>query len=371
MAENSLAESLSRVLLELESLAAIYGDDCEIEAGAAAELELLVQGENLEDNTLEQILIARNSLQLASLQIDISRKGGGGSDAPSSAGLKLHVIIPHFYLRDPACVPLVWVDIAVDEEHRFLSSQQLSSLGYGNCSFPHEELQNFVDELSAKETAQEVLLDIAQCASDLVEMPSDETDASIPADDDAEDQGLLADLNNYMLDDDSCGASIPSRGRQQQCRKLGRRLMYSHHILASTKRQLIKEWADHLDLGGFSKIGYPGVVIIEGSEEACEIYVNAISRLRWKYFCVRGEEIVEAPASISDVNELRKLPRRFVELGHNDMSILASECRKYDCEDLFKTCMKIYAGSSQSTGDGTSATKKGPKSKITSSKSKT
>uniref|UniRef100_H3GHE3 Major facilitator superfamily (MFS) profile domain-containing protein n=1 Tax=Phytophthora ramorum TaxID=164328 RepID=H3GHE3_PHYRM len=48
---------------------------------------------------------------------------------------------------------------------------------------------------------------------------------------------------------------------------LGRRAIYFHHIIASNKRRVVKEWALELQLGGFSKIGWPGVVIVEGAED--------------------------------------------------------------------------------------------------------
>ena len=37
-----------------------------------------------------------------------------------------------------------------------------------------------------------------------------------------------------------------------------------HHIKSPTKRKRIVEWADELDIGGYSVIGYPGIIICEG-----------------------------------------------------------------------------------------------------------
>ena len=66
--------------------------------------------------------------------------------------------------------------------------------------------------------------------------------------------------------------------------KLGGRVMYSHHIWAPGdqkmllaqsylplgKRRAIQRWAHDLWLGGYSKIGYPGIIIVEGPEECCQ-----------------------------------------------------------------------------------------------------
>jgi len=47
---------------------------------------------------------------------------------------------------------------------------------------------------------------------------------------------------------------------------LGRRIIYSHHIISSTKRKDLRQLATHYKLGGYMKIGWPGIIIIEGHE---------------------------------------------------------------------------------------------------------
>mmetsp|Transcript_15353 Transcript_15353/g.36490 ORF Transcript_15353/g.36490 Transcript_15353/m.36490 type:complete len:141 (-) Transcript_15353:1137-1559(-) len=121
----------------------------------------------------------------------------------------------------------------------------------------------------------------------------------------------------------SAAARPPARQQQQ----LGRRVCYSHHIRAETKRRYIIQWALELRLGGFSKIGYPGVVIVEGPEEGCMEYITRLQRLRWKHFVVRGEEIIDVPAS-KCLDDMRRLPRGFEELGSKEMGRMADECRK-------------------------------------------
>jgi hypothetical protein len=53
-------------------------------------------------------------------------------------------------------------------------------------------------------------------------------------------------------------------------RVLGRRMIYFHHIINEGKREMVSSWAIQLRLGGYSKIGWPGLVVVEGSEEACK-----------------------------------------------------------------------------------------------------
>jgi hypothetical protein len=48
---------------------------------------------------------------------------------------------------------------------------------------------------------------------------------------------------------------------------LGRRLIYSHHIISKTKRADMRNLASHYKLTGYVKIGWPGIVILEGRDE--------------------------------------------------------------------------------------------------------
>ncbi|CAI5705037.1 hypothetical protein KXD40_001709 [Peronospora effusa] len=149
---------------------------------------------------------------------------------------------------------------------------------------------------------------------------------------------------------------------------LGRRAIYFHHIIALTKRRVVKEWALELQLGGFSKIGWPGVVLVEGIEDNVQEYVRRLQHLRWKQMTVRGEQTEELGEGHSgDINSLRRLPRSFQEFPENGMSDLAAACRAVGLEELFLTTMKIYGRSEdkesdmdvESMRDATSSNKEG------------
>ncbi|KAL4151731.1 hypothetical protein PRNP1_008671 [Phytophthora ramorum] len=153
---------------------------------------------------------------------------------------------------------------------------------------------------------------------------------------------------------------------------LGRRAIYFHHIIASNKRRVVKEWALELQLGGFSKIGWPGVVIVEGAEDNVQEYVRRLQHLRWKQITVRGEQTEELGEVCSGgLESLRRLPRGFQEFPENGMSDLATACRSAGLEDLFLTTMKIYGRSEdkdvaeglESTTKEGSSTKKGKRNK--------
>lgn len=134
-------------------------------------------------------------------------------------------------------------------------------------------------------------------------------------------------------------AVIPKLVQKQ--RILGRRAIYFHHIIANNKRKVVVEWANHFQLGGYSKIGWPGVVIVEGDEEDCRAYVANLQHLRWKQMVVRGEQ-TEIVSINSCLQEMRKLPMPFQELGQDGMSTLAQNCEAAGVQDLFLATMKIY-----------------------------
>ncbi|KAF7458114.1 putative RWD domain-containing protein [Cryptosporidium felis] len=129
--------------------------------------------------------------------------------------------------------------------------------------------------------------------------------------------------------------------------KWGQRACYSHHIRSKIKRKLIVEWARELYIGGYCKIGYPGIIIVEGPEECCLEYTRRLQRLQWKHFVVRGEIVTEVRfPSCKDyknaLNSLRILPSSMVELPPEHMKILARICEELGIKDLFLTTMKIY-----------------------------
>ena len=115
---------------------------------------------------------------------------------------------------------------------------------------------------------------------------------------------------------------------------LGRRLIYSHHIIAPSKRAGLRELSVALGVTALVKIGWPGVIVLEGDLPRVETFISVIQGWRWKRLAVRGEQEVEG----GDIDGLRALPRIFLEL--TDMSVLASTLRAAGLEDLFRRLFK-------------------------------
>ena len=120
--------------------------------------------------------------------------------------------------------------------------------------------------------------------------------------------------------------------------RLGRRCIYFHHIIARSKRKAVLEWAAEMGLGGFAKIGWPGVVVVEGAERHCVAYVAALQRLRWKQMVVRGEQTVDGAAGQS-LDALRALPMGMLEIADDGMSELGQYCKQCGVHELFMTVL--------------------------------
>lgn len=68
-------------------------------------------------------------------------------------------------------------------------------------------------------------------------------------------------------------------------------LLWSHHLLATSKRKDIVSWSRSLRLNGYSRPGYPGAILIEGEEDDVEEFVSRVKELRWQALQVRGEKM--------------------------------------------------------------------------------
>jgi acylphosphatase len=119
---------------------------------------------------------------------------------------------------------------------------------------------------------------------------------------------------------------------------LGRRLIYSHHIISKIKRADMKDLASHYKLTGYIKIGWPGLIIIEGTEEDCQSFYDEIRPWQWQYLVVRGEQQETVPNGKS-VDDLRRFPGFHEE---DNMAFVAQQCREVGLESLFRTSMKVY-----------------------------
>lgn len=133
---------------------------------------------------------------------------------------------------------------------------------------------------------------------------------------------------------------------------LGRRLIYSHHIISAKKRADMKRLFSEYGLTGYVKIGWPGLIIVEGKEDDCQAFYDEIRRWAWQYLVVRGEMHEEIQRNNDDEEkslDAHRLFPKFLEV--DDMSVVADHCRQVGLEDLFRTSMKQYGSSLEDAAD--------------------
>jgi len=137
----------------------------------------------------------------------------------------------------------------------------------------------------------------------------------------------------------------------------GRRLIYSHHIISKVKRADIKDLAAHHQLTGYMKIGWPGLLIIEGREDDCLAFYDTIRRWNWQYLVVRREE--RDDLVVPAMNEEKSLQdHRFFKsfLEVEDMSTVGQHCREVGLEAFFATSMKRYGNGAVDSSAGATTT---------------
>eukprot|EP00913_Durusdinium_trenchii_P023231 g21809.t1 len=249
---------LSRQLLEMESLSAIY---CE-------EGDLRVDEEALEalGAAAKDVEASLSRLPALSLSVRVFT-----DDAVAAGSVRLAAVLPHGYPTTAA--PMVWLEPEVEAStsSRFLQVADDDHLG--------QRLQEAALHWGQK--GEECLLPLIQTAEELTSSRSDDLAVAMAVQEELEEQEEVPTLAP------PCTRVLRARGA------LGRRAM-------------IKDWAAQLQLGGMAKVGWPGVIIVEGEEPNVVAYVEALSRLRWKHFVVRAEQMIELDGMPLD--SLRVLP---------------------------------------------------------------
>ncbi|KAJ3999047.1 hypothetical protein F5050DRAFT_1088851 [Lentinula boryana] len=69
-------------------------------------------------------------------------------------------------------------------------------------------------------------------------------------------------------------------------------LFTSHHLVSPTKRRNLQQWSLSLSVSGFAKVGYPGVIYAEGTQENIEEFVDNVKAMQWLALRLRFMEPV-------------------------------------------------------------------------------
>lgn len=140
--------------------------------------------------------------------------------------------------------------------------------------------------------------------------------------------------NDNINSDDNCCCSEPEKQTKET--KLGRRWIWVHHITNTDQSKSIVNEAQSLNLGGFVKRGFPGVIVIEGSICNCDEFVSWVKGSKnrpggfgrnWGHH-VRGE-------MVDDERSFPLTTMLFQEL-EDDMGKLGVLCKEFGVEDEFR-----------------------------------
>jgi len=132
------------------------------------------------------------------------------------------------------------------------------------------------------------------------------------------------------------GEPLPEVAREG----LTRLVLWMHHVKNLNKRKSIVGWAGELHVRGFSKPGFPGIVICEGRDSDVKEYCRRLKAMRWQAIGVRAEES-DQPVIESQGSYAWHFLEDFRELGEGDMDVLAVRCAEAGLTHLFKAALKL------------------------------
>ncbi|BGP52607.1 hypothetical protein JCM8202_004865 [Rhodotorula sphaerocarpa] len=136
-------------------------------------------------------------------------------------------------------------------------------------------------------------------------------------------------------------------------------LLWSHHLLATSKRKDIIAWSHELELWGLARPGYPGVIIVEGLASNIDQFVQIVKSWQWKALQVRCEvdgEVVQPPKDVSPREAPTWAVRTRAQLGKvldpegrgkigvrevEGLNELGEIMRSAGLEEVFLTAMKL------------------------------
>mmetsp|Transcript_24182 Transcript_24182/g.66183 ORF Transcript_24182/g.66183 Transcript_24182/m.66183 type:complete len:209 (+) Transcript_24182:116-742(+) len=143
-----------------------------------------------------------------------------------------------------------------------------------------------------------------------------------------------------------------------------RQAIWFHHILNKNKRKVILQWAKELQLSGASKIGYPGVIVLEGHADDVQYYTARLRALPWAAMQVRAREEEDPSHLFGEANrqgtnsnggnagsdgseegeeEWRRLPYPLIEIPDTGLSLLGAMCKDAQLGHLFAAALKLQS----------------------------
>lgn len=276
--------NLNRQLAEVEVLRSIYGGEGEFELTAQEEailesLNYLGDGDDISKSFYISFIVNLLSTEMGGRHI--------------SVGFSM----PHGYPEEQA------VSVTV-------------KCGGGVSRSEHEAINMGAREVAREHIGQEAILQVLQRVQEIALMTSNK---------------------NIKYSSDQDDGSISSVCKLLHIKRV---LIWFHHIKSLQKRKSILEWGKELNLGGYCKPGFPGIIVIEGEKGRVDTYLKQLQNLRWQAMSIRGEEEEEVPHG-KEIDDMRHFLTGIKQLDEHGMSELGRFCREANLEHLFMSALKI------------------------------
>lgn len=112
-------------------------------------------------------------------------------------------------------------------------------------------------------------------------------------------------------------------------------LIWTHHLLSTQKRKFIRDRSDALALVGYSKPGYPGVIVVEGFEGDVDLFVRELKELRWQALSVKSERShqymqLDPRIGLQEVESMSEMTKELAKAGLEEWFITGIGLRKGD-----------------------------------------
>ena len=282
-----LLEALERAMNEIEALEAIYGD--EYNGSDASHFAVVSKSElNSARSVLEGDVCAYDDKAIPQLEINIVTCFENDDGERINLGLRCR--LPPGY---PETTP-VSVSASIDGVRRSL----------------REELSAHLNEKAESMIGVEAIMELV-----------DELREVAPS--------IIAKERSIETNGKKCNASH----KVSESEMFGRRWIWVHHITDSARRKDIIREAKDLNLGGFLKFGYPGIIVIEGDSFACDEFVTWIKGNKSRPGGFGRNWGHHVKGQINFPRGTRCLPIEFEEL--EDLALLSRVCKERGLENEF------------------------------------
>lgn len=135
----------------------------------------------------------------------------------------------------------------------------------------------------------------------------------------------------------------PSPKEEAEVGTISRTLFRSHHLLSTQKRKSIINWCDELSLYGISRVGYPGIIAVEGSTTDVNEFGRRLKGMNWLALSTRWTETValEEGDKLSKVVKEKVGDMRVRVVETDDLSKVGEIMREAGLEEMFNSIHRM------------------------------